>query len=122
MKTLKKSITLLTAALAVSAVTACPISAQTDVSTEHVKTYTYNFDTLKSLTLKCGLEYDVNADEENGVITFSSKDGNLYGDFVVSYTTEDGKTQVFPANVSIEDGASETEYCVTICSAVEIGE
>lgn len=122
MKTLKKSITLLTAALAVSAVTACPISAQTDVSTEPVKTYTYNFDTLKELTLKCGLDYDVNVDEENGVITFSSKDGNVYGDFVVSYATADGKTHVYPAKMSIEDGVSETEYCVTICSDVEIDE
>ncbi len=122
MKTLKKSITLLTAALAVSAVTACPISAQTDIPAKPVKTYTYNFDTLKSLLFKCDLDYTVNVDEENGVITFSSKDGNVYGDFVVSYTTEDGKAHVYPANVSIEDGASEAEYCVTICSDAEIGE
>lgn len=121
MKTLKKSITLLTAALAVAAVTACPISAQTDVSTEPVKTYKYNFDTLKSLTLKCGLDYDVNVDEENGTITFSSKDGNIYGNFVVSYSSN-GKTNVFPANVSIEDGAADAEYSITVCTDIEIGE
>lgn len=84
MKTLKKSITLFTAALAVSAVTACPISAQTDVLTKPFKTYTYNFDTLKSLMFKCNLDYTVNADEENGVITFSSKDGSIYGDVLVT--------------------------------------
>lgn len=118
MKTLKKSIAVFVAALAVSSLTALPISAQ---AAEPVKTYTYDFDTLKSLIFKCDLDYTVSADEKNGTITFSSKNGDIYGDiFVTTVNSGDGKTQVYPANISIENGVSDVEYCVTICSDAEV--
>lgn len=115
---LRKSIAVLSAALAVSAVTALPISAQvitpvqSDAST---KTYEINFDTLKSLMFKCGLDYTVNADEENGVITYTSKDGYETG-ILVTFK----KGDIVKA-VSENSGTDDAEviYCVTVGTEVD---
>ena len=119
---LRKTIAVLSA-LTVTAVTSASISAQvitpsqTDAS---LKTYEINVDTLHSLMFKCGLDYIVNADEENGVITFTSKDGSTEGTLVTfkAENCDDGRHSV-KAVSDAEADASEVEYCITVCTEID---
>lgn len=102
-------------ALAVTASASASISAQviTPVKPDaSYSTYEINFDTLKTLMFKCGLDYTVNTDEKNGVITFTSKDGSTEGTLVTYRDPHSLKAD-------IEADASEVEYCITVCTEVD---